>query len=108
MNSTTWQSRVQLPREESRRRLQDLVGPAQLPDLPLQLGDPLRVHRRGTGPPASVDLRLAYPVPQRLPVDPQLVGHPGHRTHLLPGLLPNLEHHPHGPLTQLVGVPLRY
>src|SRR5207248_3518695 len=54
-----------------------------------------------------VDLRLAYPVTQRLPVDTQPVRHPGDRPLLLPGLLPDLEHHPHGPLTDLIRVLLR-
>ena len=50
---------VELRREESRRRLQDLVGPAQLPVLPLQLGDPLAARwRADPGPLAPVDLGL--------------------------------------------------
>src|SRR6266508_2342905 len=47
------------------------------------------------------------PVTQRFPVDTQPVRHPGDRPLLLAGLLPDLEHHPHGPLTDLVRVLLR-
>jgi hypothetical protein len=43
-------SRAERPghqREESRGRLQNLVGTPQFPDFALQLGDPPRVHGRG-------------------------------------------------------------
>jgi hypothetical protein len=50
------------------------------------------------GPLATIDLSLADPVPQGLPVDAELVTDPGDRPGALPGLLPNLEHHPHGTL----------
>src|SRR5690606_18698189 len=51
-----------------------------------------------------IHLRLTHPVPQRLPVDPRPAGHPGHRALPLTGLLPDLAHHPHGPLTHLVRI----
>jgi hypothetical protein len=38
-------------------------------------------------------------------IDPELLTDPGQRARPLPGHLTHLEHHPHGPLTQLVGVP---
>src|SRR5690606_35295522 len=98
------QSRVQLPREESRGRLQDLVGTAQFPVLTLELHDPLRIHSGGTRPVAGVDLALPDPVTQRLPINTQPVSDPGDRTVLLPCLLPVPEHHPHGPLTDLIRV----
>lgn len=106
MNSTTWA--VAGPtREESRGSLQDLVGTPQFPVLPLQLGDTMRVHSGPARTLAAVDLRLLDPVSERLTVDPQLVRDPGDRPVRLPGLLPDLEHHPHGPLTDLVRVLLR-
>ena len=62
MNSTITSWAVELRREESRRRLQDLVRPPQLPDLLLELAfirselaDALRV-RAGD---AVVDVGLA-------------------------------------------------
>ena len=57
---------VELGREESRRGLQDLVGPAQLsvlPTQPLQLGRLLTAHARAL---PGVDLGLADPFAQRL------------------------------------------
>src|SRR5690606_1730878 len=98
---------VQLPREEGRGCLQNLVGTPQFPDFPLQLHDPLRIHSGDPRPLAGVDLRLPDPVTQSLPVDTQPASDPGNRTVLLPGLLPDLERHPHGPLTDLVRVLLR-
>src|SRR5690349_3016054 len=57
---------VELGREETRRRLKDLIRPAQLGDLPLE---PLQVRRlltRRTGSGTDVDLGLADPRAQRL------------------------------------------
>src|SRR5689334_3626321 len=106
MNSTTWAvagpTPAKKPRPPSGSRC-----PPQFPVLPLQLGDPLRVRRRGARPLATVDLRLLDPVPQGLPVDAQLVRHPSDGSLLLPGLLPDLEHHPHRPLTDLIRILLR-
>jgi hypothetical protein len=52
---------------------------AQLPALPLQLRDPLRVVGRGARPDAAVDLGLGHPVAQRLGIDAQLLADPGQR-----------------------------
>src|SRR6266511_37954 len=68
---------------------------------------PLRVHTGRTRALATVDLGLPDPVTQRFPVDAQPIRYPGDRPLLLAGLLPDLAHHPHGPLTDLVRVLLR-
>ena len=60
------QSRVELPREESRRRLQNLIRPPQLavfPAQPLQLGRFLAGRPR---PGAGVHLGLPHPLAQGL------------------------------------------
>ena len=97
---------VELRREESRRGLQDRVRPPQLTVLPLQLGDPRgRVHRRRRRTRGPLG-RVAEPVPQRRPRDPELV------TDLVTGalvrqprvVLHRLVHHPNRALTQLVAV----
>ena len=64
---------VELRREESRGRLQDLVGAAQLPDLALQLGDPLALVGGHARPRPAVDLGLADPLAQRLRGHPELL-----------------------------------
>ena len=53
---------------------------------------------------ALVDLGLTDPAAQRLTVDAELVGDSGDRTGLPAGLLADLEHHPHGTVTKLLGV----
>ena len=52
---------VELRREESRRRPQDVVGPTQLAVLPLQLGQPLRVARSWCPPGCRRRSRPAGP-----------------------------------------------
>src|ERR671918_605011 len=94
-------ARVEFPREETRGGLEDLVGPAQLADLALQLGDAptLLAGHPGTG--AAVDLGLAHPAAQGLAADAQLAGHAGDRAEPLPGLLDRLQHHADRALAQL-------
>src|SRR5215218_5848915 len=92
---------VEPGRKESRRRPQDLIGPAQLPHLAFQGGDPLLVLGAGPGPLAAVHLGLANPGPERLGTDAQLPGHPGDHAEALPGLLSGLLHHAHRSLPQL-------
>src|SRR5207248_6553334 len=51
---------VELGREESRRRLQDLIRPAQLLDFTLKLLDPSRLGRGHPRPIADINLDLAH------------------------------------------------
>ncbi len=71
---------AQLRREESRRRRQDRIRPAELPVLPLQLGQLVRVAARGPGPAARIDLGLTDPATQRLGVDAELLTDPTGRS----------------------------
>jgi hypothetical protein len=50
--------------EESRGRLQNLVGLLQIPHFPLELFDPLLLSRRGTRALVGIDLRLQHPPAQ--------------------------------------------
>src|ERR671911_668924 len=68
-----WLWAVELRREESRRRFQDRVRPAQLAHLPLQLRDPGLLRRVHPGRLPLLDPGLLDPVPQRVGVDPQLL-----------------------------------
>src|SRR4029453_12675721 len=100
------QARVELPREETRRRLEDLVGPAQLPDLLLQPGPPpllLGGHPRAA---AAVDLGPLDPLAEGLHPDPQLAGDPADHPDARAGLLARLEDQPDGSFPQLRRVPL--
>jgi transposase len=78
-----------------------LVGPAQLPVLPLELGDPPSLLGRGARPGAVVDLGLADPVAKRLGADAELAGDLGDHAEAVAALLDGLLHHPDRPLTQL-------
>src|SRR5262245_26925559 len=98
---------VELRREESRRRPQDRVRPAQLTHLALQLADPGTVKRRRPRPFASIDLRGPDPLAQRLRADRQLVGDPGNHPELLALLLDRLQDQTHRPLLQLRRIPPR-
>src|SRR5581483_4317463 len=86
-------------------RLQDLVGPAQLAVLALQLHQALVLGGRHARPLAAVDLSAPDPLAQRLRRrDPQLRGDRGDRRPLRVVLAPVLPHHPDRPLAQLVRV----
>ena len=61
------------PRETSRRRLQDLVSPAQFSVLFLEVLDPLGIRSGGAGPVAGIYMVLVDPRPQRFGVDTELV-----------------------------------
>src|SRR5579859_5970226 len=101
------ESAVELRRREKRRRRpQDLIGPAQLPILPLQLGDPTLVLVRHPRPPTTVDLGLVDPVPQRLGPYPQLPGDPPDHPVTLTALLDGIHHKPNRPLPKLGRIPL--
>src|SRR5690606_31914311 len=90
--------------EKSRSLPQDLIGSAELPDLPLELLDPLSLCRRRTRPPAQILLRLPHPAPQRPAraaalCSNRLDGRPLRRVLTLV-----LEHQPNCPLPHLRGV----
>src|SRR5690606_26668728 len=66
---------VELRREESRRRLQDLVGPPQLSVLPPKLLELLDLIGGRTRPATIVAFGLPDPVADRLRRTADLVGH---------------------------------
>ena len=101
MNATTSSVDVELGRGENRGFPQDRVRPAQLPVVTLQRRQPPSIYRRRPRAGAPVDLSLGHPLPQRLAADAQLLGDTGHDPEGLPRVLPDLEHHPDRPLTQL-------
>src|SRR6516164_2295776 len=93
---------VELRREESRRRLEDLIRPAQLGVLPPQPPDLRRLLSRHAGPGARVHLGLADPLTQRLRgPDAQLVGDCADRRPVRGVIRPHLGDHPDRTLTQL-------
>ncbi len=102
-SSRRW--RVELLREKSRRRLENLVSTFGLGQSPLQLGNAgvldrvLLRHDLARG--AGALIVLADPRAQALRIDAQLSGHPGDLT--TPPALGSLQvtHHPHDPLLQL-------
>jgi ABC-type amino acid transport substrate-binding protein len=57
----------------------DLVGPAQLAVVTLELLHPFTFLAGQPGAITGIDLGLAHPVAQRLGADAQLLGHPAHR-----------------------------
>src|ERR1700728_2349198 len=95
---------VEFPGEIRTRRLQDLIRPAQLTVLPLQLRDPPLILGRLSGPLPRIDLRLIHPVAERLGVDAQPMADPGDRPTLFPCLRPHFEDHSHCPFPQLSGM----
>jgi hypothetical protein len=74
MKLTTSASRVELPREETGGCLEDLIRPAQLAVVPLQLGEAPAFLAGHTRTVAAVDLGLADPAPQRLAADAEPPG----------------------------------
>src|SRR5215210_6213544 len=97
--------RVELPREESRRRLEDLVRAPQLTVLALELLDPLRLNRAHTRPGAVIDLGLPDPRTQRLRRHPELLGDRDDRCPLRRILTLGLEDHPRRALPDLRRIP---
>src|SRR3954452_22522965 len=73
------QSRVELPREETRGRQQDLVGPLELTNLPLQLPQPGGIGGRHPRSATGVDVGLLAPTAQRIDIDPHPRPDPVHR-----------------------------
>src|ERR1035438_1698949 len=91
-----------LGREENRRRLEDLIGPAQLGVLPFQPADLRGLLAGPPRPPPGVDLGLADPLAQRLRrADPQFRGHGHDRWPVRRVVRPHLGDHPDCTLPQL-------
>src|SRR5262245_37037766 len=102
MNLTSTAVAVELRREENRRRLEDLIGPAQLSVLPLQPLDLGILLAGDTRPAPGIHLGLADPLAQRLRrADAQLLGHRADRRPVRGILRPHLGDHPDRTLTQL-------
>src|SRR5262245_26261448 len=92
---------VELRREESRRRLQDLIRPTQLLHLTLELPHPGPLIRRQPRALTSVGLSPPDPLAQRLMVHAELLRDRLDRLPLRRVLVLVLEHHPHRSLTHL-------
>src|SRR3954465_2744978 len=94
-------ARVELPREENRGRLQNLVGLLEISHFPLKILDALVLSSRGTRPLGGIHLGLQHPPAQRLRADPDLradrLAGGIHR----PVLIKVIEHHLHRTLTPL-------
>ena len=73
-------------------------------DLALELGQPSRVVGGRTGTDPAVDLGLTDPVPQRLGMNPELIGDPLDRPTRRLRILPGVHRHPRGPLLELNAV----
>src|SRR3954454_10585227 len=73
------QSRVELPREETPGRQQDIVGPLELTNLPLQLPQPGGIGGRHPRSATGVDVGLLAPTAQRIDIDPHPRPDPVHR-----------------------------
>src|SRR5262249_61497633 len=99
-------SRAEPPREESRARFEDLVGPAELGVLPLERGDPPLLLRRHAGSAAAVDLGLADPLAKRLRADVELPGDPADMSLALPARVDGGEHQGDRAFLHLTRVPL--
>src|SRR4051794_13101434 len=65
--------RVELPREESRRRFQNLIRPAQLAVLPLELDQTRSFARRDPVTRTAIDLTLAHPIADRFGMHTELL-----------------------------------
>jgi hypothetical protein len=88
--------------KKSRDRLEDLIGPPQLPHLGPGLGQVSGLLSTHTRPRPAVHLSLPDPLAQRLgTADPQLGGHRLDRRSVRGVLRPHLGDHPDRPLTQL-------
>src|SRR3954454_10751168 len=72
-------SRIEHPREETRGRQQDLVGPLELTNLPLQLPQPGGIGGRHPRSATGVDVGLLAPTAQRIYIAPHPRPDPVHR-----------------------------
>jgi len=92
-------------REESRRALEDLVGPSQLAVLPLQLDQPPALLGGQPWPLTLVDLGLLDPIAHRLGPNPELTSDAADCAKPLAGLGNRGLDHPDRPLMKLGRVP---
>src|SRR5665213_2423766 len=95
---------VELRPEESRRALQDLVGPAELLVLPFEIAHPNPFLGRQAGPGALVDLGLADPVAEGLGADAELAGDAADDALIVAVALHGLGDHADGPFLDLSGI----
>ncbi|MGW3892496.1 pentapeptide repeat-containing protein [Micromonospora chokoriensis] len=95
---------AQLRREETRRGLQDLVGPPQLTHFPFEGSEVFHVAASGARPVTDVGLGLLHPRAQRLRMNPELTNDPPDRADRVSA---GLDRQPGGTLTQVVGVLFR-
>ncbi len=105
MNVVIARTGGELRPEENRGALEDLVGPAQLADLPFEQLHPLALLGRQPGPLAAIDLGLVDPLAQGLGADAELLGHPGHRAVPLTPLECGLRDEPDGPFPEFGWIP---
>lgn len=91
--------------EENRRALEDLVGPAQLAVLALELLHPFALLGRQAAALASVDLGLADPQSERFRSDAELLSDAGHRAVAITSLGDRLGDEPDGPFPELGWIP---
>ena len=90
-------------REVSRRRPQNVVGPPQLAVLPLELSQPLRFAGLRAWTDTTIDLGLPDPVTQSFGMHPETLGHPVDCTVVGVRVRTQLDGHPRGTFSQLVG-----
>src|SRR5271168_5319189 len=98
---------VELRPEETRRSLQNLVGPLEFSVLLLENLDPLRLGRTDTGRIPVVDVGLAHPGAHRFHAVAELAGNPVHRPVIGAQLSTQGTHHPHRSGLLLRAVPTR-
>jgi hypothetical protein len=97
---------VELRREESRGRSQNLVRASELTVLLLEALELGPFFGAQPGSLAPVDLGLAHPRSQRLIADPELAGDSAHHSIALTGLGERFEDHAHRSLFELRWIPL--
>src|SRR5437660_3490687 len=97
-------SAVELRPEESRGRLQDLVGPAQLAVLTLELADAGSIVSPQPGPVPVLDVLLDHPAAQRLAVKAELLGDGGDPAVVQATRLTPLPHEADRSLSELVWI----
>jgi len=97
---------VELGREESRRCLQNRVGPSQFSVLAFQPFEFSGFLGRRSHTRTGIDLGLAHPLAHRLrAADAEQAGDLTNRRPLRAVLITDLGDHPHRPLTQLRRIP---
>ena len=107
MKRVTSQSRVELTREESRSRLQDLVRSPELPVFSFEFTNAFSFIGADPGPATGINLRLPDPTPQRLRGHPRLRRDRLNTRPLRAMLALVLEHQGNRTLPELPRIPLR-